>query len=233
MADETGLIGLNPYDLQDIECRRLADHFSALSNDDWGLASGCEGWSRHDVLSHLVAIEQYFSACLSFGVKALIQQHLDSGSRSLDDFNAAGVSAGSAIASNDLLAGWRSHNEENRAGFRAADGTDIDTSVGAYPARFQAFHAAFEYAIHANDVAAAVSPEELDTRQNWLAGVARFALTEIKPTAVIEEVGGRYEVTTDHGSAAFDRDTFVSGVAGRAKPDAASQADLELLSLGY
>ena len=40
----------------------------------------------------------------------------------------------------------------NREAFRARDGGNVDSSVGDYPARWQAFHLAFELATHADDV---------------------------------------------------------------------------------
>ena len=48
----------------------------------------------------------------------------------------------------------------NRDGFRARDGGDVDSSVGAYPARWQAFHLAFELATHADDVGVPVADAE-------------------------------------------------------------------------
>ncbi len=234
MTDEPELAGFDPYDMQDAECARLSAHFRALDSDDWAQPSGCAGWSRHDVLAHLVAIAEYFSACLGGSVKSLMQRYIDAGATSLDEFNAAGVAAGVGTDSMELLNRWNTYNERNRAGFRAADGTDIDSSVGTYPCRRQAFHAAFEYAIHANDVDALVGDDEFDVRQDRLAWIARFALTEVKPDSTVELSDGLYTVKQRGAAAVFDRETFVAGVAGRPLPGGRiSEADLALLSLGY
>jgi uncharacterized protein (TIGR03083 family) len=233
MTDHAGLSGLDPYDLQDVECARLAAHFGSLEGADWAVPSACAGWSRHDILAHLVAIEAYFSACLDGTVKVLMQRFLDGGAASLADINAAGVAAGANTSSVDLLSRWRSHSEQNRAGFRAADGTDIDSSIGTYPGRAQAFHAAFEYAVHADDIDAPVRSNEVHERERWLAGVARFALTEAKPGIAVEVVQGAYHVTYEGVAAHFDRAAFVAGVAGRAMPSSYTAAAVALLSMGH
>lgn len=232
MADERGIDGRDPYDLQDTECARLAERFNALDESAWSAPSGCEGWSRRDLLAHLVAVEEYFSACLAGTVAALMARYAATGAASLDDFNAAGVAAAGDANGPALLADWLARNRENRAAFRAADGTDIDTSVGPYPCRLQAFHVAFEYAIHANDAGAPVSPRQFDARQDWLAGVARFALTEIKDDVRVDESEEGFVVR--QGDVALDvtRDAFVAAVAGR-PAEGAGAAEIDLLSLGY
>lgn len=233
MADLEALDGLDPYDLQDEECARLDARFSELRGDAWNEPTGCEGWSRHDLLAHLVAVEEYVEACLAATVQQLMQRYMEGGATTLDGFNAAGVAANAATPPDELLALWRERNTANRAGFRAADGTDIDTSVGRYPCRLQAFHVAFEYAVHANDVDATVTATEHEHRQDWLAAVARFALTEVHQDVAVEERGGSFSVTKGPVQATFDRDLFVAGVSGRAPFDAMSPGEAELLDLGY
>ena len=230
MADERGLEGRDPYDLQDAECARLDARLAGLDEAAWAAPSGCEGWSRRDLAAHLVAVEEYFSACLDGTVADLMARYAETGAASLDDFNAAGVAAAGDATGPELLGTWRERNALNRAGFRANDGRDIDTSVGAYPARLQAFHVAFEYAIHADDADAPVADGEVDARQDWLAGVARFALTEIKQDVSVDEADGRFLVRQGDNEAEFSRDAFVAGVAGRSGDD--DQAT-DLLDLGY
>lgn len=233
MADLTPLTDLDPYDLHDVECARIAARFEMLDVDGWAAPSGCAGWSRRDLLGHLVAVEEYFGACLDGSVAPLMQRYTDQGVTSVDEFGEAGVVATAAQSTHDLVSVWLVANSTNRAGFRAADGTDIDTSVGAYPGRQQAFHVAFEYAIHSNDLESPVAADEVDDRQAWLARVARFALTEVKDDVSVADVDGQIVVTQGETSATFDRDTFVAGVSGRAEPGVLTAAEAELLSLGY
>lgn len=233
MADVSALAALDPYDLQDAECTRLSVHFASLDAAGWAEPSGCEGWSVRDLLGHLVAVEEYFAACLSWGVGDLMQRYAATGAGSLDEFNAAGVAASKGIEPAELLATWHERNAANRAGFRAADGQDIDTSVGAYPARLQAFHVAFEYAIHAQDAGAHVAPDERGARQDWLAAVARFALTEVKPDVEVVAGSGGFVVSEGTSSATLTRDDFVAGVSGRAAPGRLDEAAAALVDLGY
>lgn len=233
MADTTWLDGRNPYDLQDRECERIASHLASLDAEGWMMPSGCEGWSRRDLLGHLAATEEYFTACLEGSVAQLIQRFMDAGASSLDEFNAAGVAAFAEMASGDLLAHWIDHNRRNRAGFRAADGTDIDSTVGAYPARQQAFHVAFEYAIHAGDLDAPVADAERDERQDWLAAVAAFSLTEVKDAVSVTADGGRLMVSAGSGSVTLDRDAFVAGVSRRLGQASLDAETRDLLDLGY
>ena len=106
MADVAALEGLDPYELQDQECTRLASWFGRLDEAGWEAPSGCDGWSRRDLLAHLVAVEEYFEACLGGTVPALMQRYMETGAASLDDFNAAGVAAAGDAAGPALLATW-------------------------------------------------------------------------------------------------------------------------------
>ncbi len=232
MADERGLEGLDPCDLMDRESERLADWFAGQDDAGWSTPSACEGWSRRDVLAHLVAVEEYFAACLGWTVGALMERYMKSGASSLDDFNAAGVDSAAGRSGEDLLAAWLEQNAENRAGWRAAQGGDVDTSVGGYPARLQAFHVAFEYAIHGNDVDVPVDAVERDGRQDWLARVAQFALTEVRGDTSVEPIDGGFSVTRGDETVRLDRDDFVDGVSGRAESGALGDAEA-LLDLGY
>jgi uncharacterized protein (TIGR03083 family) len=235
MPDERGLSGLSPYDLQDIECARLAGWFAALGGNEWSVPSRCEGWSRRDMLAHLVAVEEYFAACLDRSVAQLMHRYTEAGATSVDEFGAAGVANAAGRSPDDLLASWIAANERNRAGFRAADRTDIDSSVGPYPARLQAFHVAFEYAIHANDVDAPLGETEREGRQHWLAGVAQFALTELKPDLRVDISDTDVIVRTSDDSDTIEIgiDTFVDGVSRRLAPEALDAAVGALLDLGY
>ena len=135
MADDSGLGPLDPYALH-----------------GWAEPSGCEGWSRRDVLAHLVAIEEF---------------------------------------------------------------------------------AAFEYAIHANDVGAPIGSDEREQRQQWLVAVGRFAPTEVKDEVTIDGGTDAFTVRQGEVEATFDIDTFVAAVSARAAAETLTPAESELLSLGY
>lgn len=233
MADERGLEGFDPYDLQDVEATRIGDWVGQFDEEDLAAPSGCEGWTRRDLLAHLLATEDYHLACLSGTVRELFERLTSAGATSLDEFNAAGIAQHVDTPTEELFAAWRRQNESSRAGFRAADGTDIDSSVGSYPARAQAFHVAYELAIHADDMDAPVGDDESDHRQRWLAGVSRFALTEVKEDVLVEQSGDGFVVRQGERETIFDRDSFISGVSGRAGASPLDAADAELLSLGY
>lgn len=235
MADTRGLDGLDPYDLHDVECARIGARFDGLDEAGWAAPSGCAGWSRRDLLGHLVAIEEYFGACLAGTVSELIERYVAGGATSLDEANDAAVAARRECHTADLVAEWKDANARNRAGYRAADGTDIDTTVGAYPCRWQAFHAAFEWAVHADDLHAHVHDADRPARTAWMAQVARFALTEVKDSVDVEIDEDAGTVTVTQGDARVDTDLagFVNGVSGRAPDGAFTPDEATLLSPGY
>ena len=231
MADDRGLDGFDPYDLQDVESERIGAWFDHLDDDGLQVASACEGWTRRDLLGHLVAVEDYHRACLEGTVSELIEPYLSRGATSLDEINQAAVDDLAQIGAADLLTTWRDRNQHSRAGFRAADGTNIDTSIGSYPGRYQAFHVASELGIHADDAGAPVDEAERAERERWLAGVARFALTEVREDASVEPTDDGYRVSRGGTEMTFDTGAFVAGMFGRAAPGQLTSAGSELLSL--
>lgn len=233
MADRSELESLDPYDLLDREASRIAAWVEQLDEGGLAEASACEGWSRRDVLSHLLATEEYHHACLSGRVAELMERLMGTGASSLDEINAMGVAAHSGRPVDEVLTEWKEQNAETRAGLRAADGTDIDSTIGSYPARDQAFHVAYELAIHADDMGVPVVPEEAADRLQWMAGVSRFTLTDVKDDVSVERSGAGYTVRQGDVEATFDRETFVAGVSGRVEAGALTEPDRELLSLGY
>lgn len=233
MADERGLEGLDPYALQDVEAQRIGDWLAGLDDEGMTEPSACEGWSRRDVLAHLLATEEYHQACLEGTVRQLIDRLVSAGATSLEEMNAMGVASHADTPAPELLARWREQNERTRAGFRAADGTEIDSSVGPYPGRAQAFHVAYELAIHADDVDAPVEAAERDERQSWLAAVSRFALTEVKEDVSVEPDGDDISVRKGELEVRVDRDSFVAGVSGRSGARQLDPLTADLLSLGH
>jgi uncharacterized protein (TIGR03083 family) len=215
MVDDKDLEGLDPYDLMAAEARRIDHFFSGLSDTDWQRASRCEGWSVRDVLAHLRATEDYNRACLDGTVQAFFGEMGAKGATDLATANEVGIRALDAEATPELVKSWRENAARNRDEFRTRDGGDVDSSVGAYPARWQAFHLAFELATHADDVGVPVTPQEAESRNSWQARFGRFALKESKPDVEIEAHDGHTRVRTAEVDADLPDEQFVQALAAR------------------
>ncbi|MCB1017049.1 MAG: maleylpyruvate isomerase family mycothiol-dependent enzyme [Acidimicrobiales bacterium] len=228
MSDPTGpdtshLEGVDPYDALDREADALAAWAGGLADDDpaWDRPSRCEGWSVRDVLAHLVAVEEYHHACLDGRVQQFIADGFAAGHTSLDEFNQAGVDARRDQAPSLLLTQWAAADAETRRRLRERDGGDMDSSVGPYPVRHQAFHVATELATHADDMGRPVPDDEAASRLAWRAAFSRFALTEKDPSAVVEDrADGATRVATGGVDVVVDEATLVEGLVGRLPADA-------------
>ncbi len=215
MVDARDLDGLNPYDLMAAEAGRIDRHFASLSGDDWNQPTRCAGWSVRDLLAHLAASEAYNRACLDGTVPALLAEMGAKGATDLASVNEIGVRSYDGKSTDEILREWRDTSSTDREELRARDGGDIDTSVGAYPARWQAFHLAFELATHADDAGVPVSDAERASRTEWQARFGCFALKETKPDIVIEGDGGRVHVRTGDIDVTLSNEEFVQAVAAR------------------
>jgi uncharacterized protein (TIGR03083 family) len=216
VTDDRDLEGLDPYDLMDNEVARLERYFDSLSGAAWDVPSRCEGWSVRHVLAHLTSSEDYNRACLDGNVQQLMEQWGAQGATDLDGVNELGVRAWDDSEPNEILAVWRERIGANRRDFRARDGGDVDSSVGPYPARWQAFHLAFELAVHADDVFVPVEAGEEPARTAWQARFGRFAISELKPDATIERGDGVTRVTGPVVDIELADPEFVAVVSGRA-----------------
>ncbi|MEZ5136720.1 MAG: maleylpyruvate isomerase N-terminal domain-containing protein [Acidimicrobiales bacterium] len=180
-----------------------------------GQPSRCVGWSRHDLLAHLDATEEYFHAGLAGTVGELFARYAAAGVTDLHAANAQGVAARADIADGELLTQWSTAAAETRAGMRARDGGEVDTSVGAYPTRWQAFHIAGELAIHADDLGVPVAEDEAAARLAWRTRFSCFALAETKPgseATIVDDHLVRVH-TVDGADHELDAATFVAAVA--------------------
>jgi len=219
MVDDAELAGLDPYALLDAEAARVDAHCSGLAGPEWDRPSRCAGWTARDLLAHLRATEDYHQACLDGEVTALLTRFAERGVTSLDAANALGIADLTARSSSELLDSWRTANHETRARYRTRGDGRIDTTVGDYPARWQASHVALELATHADDLGAAVTDGERATRTAWMARVSRFALAETKPDANVSGTDGRTHVRLGDDDVDVDvelaDDDFVRAAAGR------------------
>src|SRR5690349_14148867 len=219
MVDDSDLAGLDPYDLMATETARLDTYFSGLADADWQRASRCEGWDVRDVLCHLAASEDYNRASLDGSVQELLADWGAKGATSLDRANELGIRSFDGRSNADVLDVWRTKVNANREGFRARDGGNVDTSVGEYPARRQAFHLAFELATHADDVYAPVAASESAARIEWEAQFGRVALKEPKDGIEVEAHDGRTHVRLGAVDVDLADDEFVPAVAARLPAD--------------
>ena len=230
MTDDAELAGLDPFDLLDREAARIEDHLAVLPEAEWSRQSRCALWSVRDVLAHLTDAENYHRACLDGRVSEFIAEMEAQGGHDIASANAVAIAALAGRTPQDLLSEWSDSNAETRRRFRERGDGRIDTSVGDYPCRWQAFHVAGELAIHADDMFVPVSSAESAERLAWRARFSRFALAEDKPrvTIVVEE--GRTRVRGDGIEVVVDDNEFVEGVAGRLTETALDPAAVALLN---
>jgi len=224
VTDDRELAGLDPYDLLDEEAARLDAFFSGLSDEQWRQPSRCEGWTVRDVLSHLASGEDYHRACLDGAVADLFAKFAERGVTDLHTANALGVSDYNALSAPEAIEHWRAADADTRRRFRERGDGKVDTSVGEYPARWQAFHVASELATHADDVGVPIKDDdERRHRLGWRVPFSRFALTEVKPDLTIRVDGERTVVGDGATDVELDGDELVEAVAGRL--DASSRLD--------
>jgi len=215
MVDDSDLGGLDPYNLMAEEATRLEQYFGGLGDNEWDRASRCDGWSIRDVLAHLTSSEEYNRACLDGTVQQLMADWGAKGATDLDSANELGIRAWDGHPTAEVLGTWRDRSTGNLADFRARDGKSVDSSVGEYPARWQAFHLAFELATHADDVYVVVAPGEIADRIGWQAKFGRFALKEAKPEITVEGTGGRNHVCAPDVDVDLTDEEFVQALAAR------------------
>ena len=215
MTDESELAGLDPFALLDREAERLDDFFSSLDDPGWTQASRCAGWTVRDLLGHLAAAEDYHRACLDGTVAAFLAAMAERGCTDLDSMNALGVASYAALSPAEVLGRWRAASADNRRRFRDRGDGLVDTSVGDYPCRLQAFHVATELATHADDAGVPVPDGEYADRTAWRVRFSRFALAEAKPNLQVRATGARTVVTDGSISVDLGDDELIAGVADR------------------
>jgi uncharacterized protein (TIGR03083 family) len=226
MVDDKDLAGLDPYELMGAEAARLDRFFSQASAADWERPTRCAGWSTRDLLAHLAASEDYNQACLDGRVQEFLAAIGAKGAVDLASANEIGVREFDDRTPEQILATWRARATQTREALRARDGGDVDSSVGAYPARWQAFHLAFELATHADDVGVPVSASEAAARTGWQAQFGRFAIKELKPDLVIEAGSGGTHVKGDGVDLDLPDEQFVLAVAARLPADSGIDGEI-------
>ena len=213
--DLTPLEGLDPYDLLDAEAARIDAHLGSLPDEGWGRPSRCAGWSVRDVAAHLAATEGYHHACLDGRVRAFADEVAARGAVGLGAMNDLGISDRAGRSNAEILAEWRAANADTRRRLRRRDGGDMDTSIGPYPVRLQAFHLAGELATHADDMGVPITEGEAEGRWGWRGRFSRFALSETKPSVAVTVVDGAVSVRVGEVDHVLSIPAFVEAVAGR------------------
>jgi uncharacterized protein (TIGR03083 family) len=220
MGDEDRLeryiAGIDAFGILDAEAARIDQYFATLRASMWAWPSRCEGWTVRDVLAHLTASEDYNRACLAGSVPDYLDAMQAKGMVDLDSLNAIGVAELDGVDGPELLVRWRAANGATRQALRARGRGSVDTSVGPYPARWQALHLASELATHADDVGVPVRSGERDERRAWRAAFSRFALAETKPELEIVDDHARTAIHGDGIEVALDDDELIEAVADRA-----------------
>lgn len=215
------LADLDPFAIFDAEADRLDRHFSGLDPEDWSRPSRAAGWSVRDVLGHLAGEELYNHACLDGdvdGFSAMLRREGVEGG--FDAFNEWCVRRRRDLPVEEVLREWRRANGETRERMRALGReADLETLAGPYPVGMQTFHYDAEYATHADDVGAPVSPEEAEGRAWWRARVAMSVLAERGSHAQVEPVGERIWVHAFDASTEMTVPAFVEATAGRLPED--------------
>ncbi|MBX6169563.1 MAG: maleylpyruvate isomerase family mycothiol-dependent enzyme [Thermobispora bispora] len=211
------LAGLDPFDIFDTEAARLDRFFSSLDENGWNRPSRCDGWKVRDVLAHLAGEELYNHACLDDDIDGFFEMLDREGVRGgFDGFNEWCVRKRQSLPVEQVLDEWRARNGETRARMRAL-GRDamLHTSAGPYPAGLQTFHYDSEYATHADDVRAPVTPDEAGDRTDWRVRVGMFVLEEQGRAVHAERACGRVRVRVDDLTADLYPEEFVEATIGR------------------
>jgi uncharacterized protein (TIGR03083 family) len=214
MADMTFVQGFDPYGFADTESARLEAFLRSLSGDDWNAPSGCSKWNRFELLCHLAGTEVYDAACLAGTVAGLLTQLMEAGVTDVGGANTHLMEPFLEMQPDDVFDTWVVGSAATRAGFRQrADGM-VDSSVGEYPARQQAFHIAAEVATHGDDMGTPDRDEP--SRVAWLAAFSRFSLAEQNESLTIEAVDGGTSIVGEGVEITLDDRTFIDAVSGRA-----------------
>lgn len=216
-VDVAELADLDPFTLLDVEQDRLDRHLAGLDEAGWQRPTRCAGWTCREMVAHLAGGEDYNLATLEDGVGTLFEEASRHGVKDVTTFNDWSVRRRADRSAADVLAEWRVSAARVRAGLRErGDDGVLSTMVGPYPARLQAFHLAFEAAVHADDMQAVVAPEEREGRTRWMARWGRFAVAEGDRAATIAAAGeGRWTVTAADETVEMDDATLADAVAGR------------------
>jgi uncharacterized protein (TIGR03083 family) len=225
--------GIDPYALLEVEQARAVDFLRGLDADGWLVPTACPGWRRREMAAHLAGGEDYNRSTMDGTRQAFVAEGVAAGAHDLDSFNDWGVRRRAERSAAAVLDELREKCATTLHDIRARDGSDLDTMAGPYPARLQAFHLAFESAIHNDDMDVPVDSAECAARDRWRAATARFFVDEYKRPIEVERVDGgtRVRHSTTGDEVVLDDADMVRACSGRLRERAAGypQAIVEAL----
>lgn len=195
----------NPFPPYDAEIRRLRRYLHSLYAAGWRAASHCRGWSVKDVVAHLATDEVYNQACLNHTLDQLDY------SGGLNASNERGVRSRRRLSPQAVLREWETRQQDVRRRWgRLGVDARIDTSVGPYPLRLQAWHLAREYAIHADDIQVPVPARVRQQRARWRILFGLFAAREEGETENARLENGTVRLSVGGQVHHLDLETYVA-----------------------
>jgi uncharacterized protein (TIGR03083 family) len=224
---------LDPYALLEVEQRRAVDFLRGLDEAGWDVPTACPGWRRREMAAHLAGGEDYNRSTIDGTREQFVAEGVAAGAHDLDSFNDWGVRRRADRSTGEVLDELDQKSSATLRGLRDRDGSDLDTMAGPYSAGLQAFHLAFESAIHNDDMDVPIDSSDRAARDAWRAAVSRFMIEEAGRPLELEVVDGSTRVrnTSTGDEAILDDDDLVRAVAGRLRDRAARypQAVVEVL----
>jgi uncharacterized protein (TIGR03083 family) len=134
---------------------RLAATLADLTDQQWGSASRCDGWTVQDVVAHLVGVNSFWRASVSAGLAG-------APTRMLEGFDPAAtppllIAPMRALAPAEVLEQFVASNDGLLDAIAALDGPGwsmlAETPAGHVPMRLLAQHALWDSWVHERDLA--------------------------------------------------------------------------------
>ena len=163
-----------------------------------------------DVVAHLSTDEVYNQACLDHTLDQLPW------SGGLNSWNGRGVRIRRGLSPLETLQEWEARQERVRRAWGAIGVNGrIETSVGRYPLRLQAWHLAREYAIHADDIGVPIPPQERKAQLWWRAVFGMFAAREEGDPLHAELSDDHVALRHEGRDYELDLESFIAYLTGR------------------
>jgi uncharacterized protein (TIGR03083 family) len=215
--------GIDPHPLLEAEDQRAIDFFDGLDAAAWEMPTDCPGWRRREMLAHLAGAQDYNLSTLDGTRNEFIARGIAAGAHDLDSFNDWMVRERAQRSTDELREELRTKTAATRRGLRQRGDGDLDTMAGPYPARLQAFHLAFESAIHNDDMSVPVADADRADRDRWRAAATRFMIVEAGRPVDLEALDGATRVRSrDTGEeAVLDDADLIRAWSGRLRDRAA------------